>query len=194
METTQLAIKNMVCNRCIKVVTEELQKLGMRPIKVRLGEVELEDEISAKEVENIKTVLQANGFELLEDKKQKLVEALKTLVIRQVHQNQENTPLLINYSDYLSESLDTDYAYLSAIFSAMEGITIEKYIISQKIEKVKELLAYQEFTLSEIAYQMGYSSVHHLSNQFKKVTGITPKDYKLQNNKERKGLDKVIND
>jgi AraC family transcriptional regulator len=191
MEISQFAIKNMVCDRCIRVVREELQKLGMKPTNVKLGEVEIEGLPSAIEIDSMRAALKASGFELIEDKKQKLIEAMKNLVILQVHQNQESKPLPTNYSDYLSEKLSVDYVYLSTLFSSSEGITIEKYIIAQKIERVKELLAYQELTLSEIAYQMGYSSVHHLSNQFKKVTGLTPKDYKLQAHKLRKALDKI---
>lgn len=191
METTQFAIKNMVCNRCVKVVTDELQKLGLKLVQVKLGLAEIEGKASEEIVEEVKSVLEQNGFELIEDKKKILIEALKTLVIRQIHQNQEDAPLQTNYSGYLSQQLGVDYTYLSSLFSTEEGLTIEKYIISQKIERAKELLTYQELTLSEIAYQMGYSSVHHLSNQFKKVTGITPKDYKAQNDKERKSLDRV---
>lgn len=181
----------MVCNRCVKVVTDELQKLGLKLVQVKLGLAEIEGKASEEIVEEVKSVLEQNGFELIEDKKKILIEALKTLVIRQIHQNQEDAPLQTNYSGYLSQQLGVDYTYLSSLFSTEEGLTIEKYIISQKIERAKELLTYQELTLSEIAYQMGYSSVHHLSNQFKKVTGITPKDYKAQNDKERKSLDRV---
>ncbi len=191
MKTTHLAVKNMVCDRCIGVLTRELQKEGFSVIKTKLGEVEIANHIGQEDLEKIKKILKINGFELVEDRKQKVVEQIKTLVIEIIHRNLEATPLLINYSDYLSKKLGFDYSYLSMLFSSHEGITIEKYIILQKIERVKELLSYGELTLSEIAYQMNYSSVQHLSNQFKKVTGISPSAYKQQKNKVRKGLDEV---
>jgi AraC family transcriptional regulator len=192
MSMTSIAIKNMVCNRCVKVVTEALVEVGFPPTAVRLGIAEIGGNITQQGLDTIKQVLQANGFELIEDRKKKLIESIKTLVISHVHQNQEHTLLHINFSDYISAQIGVDYTYLSSLFSSEEGMTIEKYLIAQKIERVKELLSYQEFTLSEIAYQMGYSSVHHLSNQFKKITGITPKDYKQQSDKQRKTLDSVI--
>ncbi len=191
MKTTHLAVKNMVCDRCIGVLTIELQKEGFSVIKTKLGEVEIANHVGKEDLERIKKILKINGFELVEDRKQKVVEQIKTLVIELIHRNLEATPLLMNYSDYLSEKLGFDYSYLSMLFSSHEGITIEKYIILQKIERVKELLSYGELTLSEIAYQMNYSSVQHLSNQFKKVTGISPSAYKQQKNKVRKGLDEV---
>jgi AraC-like DNA-binding protein len=191
MKTTHLAVKNMVCDRCIGVLTRELQKEGFSVIKTKLGEVEIATHIGQEDLEKIKKILKINGFELVEDRKQKVVEQIKTLVIEIIHRNLEATPLLMNYSDYLSKKLGFDYSYLSMLFSSHEGITIEKYIILQKIERVKELLSYGELTLSEIAYQMNYSSVQHLSNQFKKVTGISPSAYKQQKNKVRKGLDEV---
>jgi AraC-like DNA-binding protein len=191
MKTTHLAVKNMVCDRCIGVLTRELQKEGFSVIKTKLGEVEIANHIGQEDLEKIKKILKINGFELVEDRKQKVVEQIKTLVIEIIHRNLEATPLLMNYSDYLSKKLGFDYSYLSMLFSSHEGITIEKYIILQKIERVKELLSYGELTLSEIAYQMNYSSVQHLSNQFKKVTGISPSAYKQQKNKVRKGLDEV---
>ncbi len=191
MKTTYLAVKNMVCNRCIGVLTRELQKEGFSVIKTKLGEVEIANHIGKEDLERIKKILKINGFELVEDRKQKVVEQIKTSVIELIHRNLEATPLLMNYSDYLSEKLGFDYSYLSMLFSSCEGITIEKYIILQKIERVKELLSYGELTLSEIAYQMNYSSVQHLSNQFKKVTGMSPSAYKQQKNKVRKGLDEV---
>lgn len=191
MKTTHLAVKNMVCDRCIGVLTRELQKEGFSVVNVKLGEVEIANQLGKEALEQIRNILKSNGFELVEDKKQKIVEQIKTLVIEIVHRNLEVTPLLMNYSDYFSEKLGFDYSYLSMLFSSYEGITIEKYIILQKIERVKELLTYGELTLSEIAYQMDYSSVQHLSNQFKKVTGLSPSEYKQQKNKARRGLDKV---
>jgi AraC-like DNA-binding protein len=191
MKTTHLAVKNMVCDRCIGVLTRELQKEGFSVINAKLGEVEIANQVGKEALEQIRNILESNGFELVEDRKQKIVEQIKTLVIELIHRDLETTPLLMNYSHYFSEQLGFDYSYLSMLFSSYEGITIEKYIILQKIERVKELLTYGELTLSEIAYQMDYSSVQHLSNQFKKVTGLTPSEYKQQKNKTRKSLDKV---
>ncbi|GAB4120136.1 MAG: hypothetical protein OHK0057_26070 [Thermoflexibacter sp.] len=191
MKTTYLAVKNMVCDRCVGVLTKELQKEGFSVVNAKLGEIEIANQIGKEALEQIRNILKINGFELVEDRKQKIVEQIKTLVIELIHRNLEATPLLMNYSAYFSEQLGFDYSYLSMLFSSYEGITIEKYIILQKIERVKELLTYGELTLSEIAYQMDYSSVQHLSNQFKKVTGLTPSEYKQQKNKSRKSLDKV---
>jgi AraC family transcriptional regulator len=191
METTQLLIKNMVCNRCIKVVTEELEKLGLKVVNVSLGKAVIEGGLGKKSATKLRTALKENGFELIEDKKGQIIEQIKTLLINLIHYNQEETPLLVNYSKYISENLDIDYAYLTTLFSEEEGITIEKFIILQKIERVKELLTYQELTLSEIAYQMNYSSVQYLSNQFRKVTGLTPTAYKQQTENQRKTLDSV---
>ncbi|SFE70811.1 AraC-type DNA-binding protein [Thermoflexibacter ruber] len=181
----------MVCDRCVGVLTKELQKEGFSVVNAKLGEIEIANQIGKEALEQIRNILKINGFELVEDRKQKIVEQIKTLVIELIHRNLEATPLLVNYSDYFSEQLGFDYSYLSMLFSSHEGITIEKYIILQKIERVKELLTYGELTLSEIAYQMDYSSVQHLSNQFKKVTGLTPSEYKQQKDKARRGLDKV---
>lgn len=191
MQTTHLAVKNMVCDRCIGVLTQELQKEGFSVVKAKLGEVEIANQIGKEAIEKIRNILKVNGFELVEDRKQKIVEQIKILVIELIHYRLDKLDLRVNYSDYLSEKLGLDYSYLSMLFSSYEGTTIEKYIISQKIERVKELLTYGELTLSEIAFQMGYSSVQHLSNQFKKVTGVTPSQYKWQKDKARKSLDKI---
>jgi len=191
MKTTQFAIKNMVCSRCVKVVMSELEKLGFRVVSVRLGNAEIEGDISNHLADSVRVVLRENGFELIENKKSKIIEQIKTLLITLIHRNQEESPLLTNYSSYIAENLGMDYFYLTTLFSVEEGITIEKYIILQKIERAKELLTYQELTLSEIACQMDYSSVQHLSNQFKKITGFTPTKYKEQTEKYRKTLDKV---
>ncbi|MCU0391102.1 MAG: AraC family transcriptional regulator [Thermoflexibacter sp.] len=191
MEITHLLVKNMVCDRCIMVIRSELQRDGFSVMSVKLGEVEIEGALESVSMQKIEDMLNRNGFELVKDKKDKVVEQIKKLIIQLVHRNQEASPMVMNYSDCIARALDIDYTYLSTLFSTKEGITIEKYIILQKIERVKELLAYQELTLSEIAYQMNYSSVQHLSNQFKKVTGLTPSEYKLQKKNTRKALDKV---
>lgn len=184
-----LHIKNMVCNRCKMVVKAELEKLGFNPISVELGEVSLAENISSGDKLKIAERLNHFGFELLKDKKTRLAEQVKTTIIDLIHYTKE--PLKINLSAYLSEHLNLEYSNLSAIFSEIENQTIEKYFIAQKIEKAKEILTYGELTLSEIAYQLNYSSVAHLSSQFKKVTGLTPSAYKLAKADKRKTLDKI---
>lgn len=181
----------MVCNRCISAVSNELTQLGFHIVSVELGLAEIDKEPSKEELKNIRDTLLKQGFELLDDRKSKIIEQIKTLVIELVHYNIEEKPLSENYSDYLSKKIKLDYSYLSALFSSVENITIEKYIIQQKIESVKELLVYDELTLSEIAYQIGYSSVQHLSKQFKKVTGLTPSHFKDIKGQKRKPLDKI---
>ena len=184
-----LHIKNMVCNRCKMVVKGELEKLGLNPVSVQLGEVVLAENISGQQRAEIAEKLTPLGFELLEDKKAQITEQVKTSIINLVHY--ANEPLKVNLSSYLSENLQLEYPQISAVFSELEHQTIEKYFISQKIEKAKEMLTYGELTLSEIAYQLNYSSVAHLSAQFKKVTGVTPSAYKTANIGKRKTLDEI---
>lgn len=185
----KLYIKNMVCHRCILVVQDELARLGHPPVQVRLGEVELKREPTEGEKELIAQRLHGFGFELMDDKRSRLIGQIKSTIIELVHQH--NSELKANLSDYLSEKLHHDYSHLSHLFSEVEGTTIEKYFIAQKIERVKELLVYDELTLSEIAHQLHYSSVAHLSNQFKKVTGLTPSYFKTIGADKRKPLDRV---
>lgn len=185
----ELHIKNMVCNRCKMVVKAELEKLGFNPIRVELGEVVLPENISQEEKIKIEKHLSLFGFALLEDKKTQIAEQIKTSIINLVHYLKD--PLKINLSTYLSEELHLEYPYLSSIFSEVEDQTIEKYFIAQKIEKAKEMLTYGELTLSEIAFQLNYSSVAHLSAQFKKVTGTTPSAYKSVPSDKRKTLDEI---
>jgi len=186
----KLYIKNMVCNRCKMVVKTELEKLGFNPVFVKLGEVELvQENLNTAQSEAIKKALSNFGFELLTDKKKQIIEQIKTTIIELVHY--QNEPLKSNLSDYLSKKLNTEYAYLSAIFSEIEQNTIEKYFIQQKIEKAKELLTYGEHSLSEIAFQLNYSSVAHLSAQFKKISGQTPSQYKQSQDLNRKTLDEI---
>lgn len=189
MEHFKLYIKNMVCNRCKMVVKSELENIGIRPMGVELGEVTLGRELSAAEKDQVEEVLQPLGFTLIDDKKSRLIEQIKTLILELVHYQQSE--LRENLSDYLSSRLHYEYNYLSGLFSEVEGTTIEKYFIAQKIERVKELLVYDELTLSEIAFQLHYSSVAHLSSQFKKVTGLTPSYFKTLRSKKRKPLDEV---
>lgn len=186
--TEVLSIKNMVCDRCIRVVKEEMEKLRYTVKDIKLGQATITSEAGFN-MESIKNALEASGFELLEDRKIQMVEQIKTLLIELIHHTGEG--LKTTYSEYLSTSLGKDYSYLSNLFSSVENITIEKYIILQKIEKVKELLVYDELTLSEIAYRLNYSSVAHLSSQFKQTTGFTPSAFKQQKSKARKTLDHI---
>lgn len=190
MIKTILHIKNMVCPRCIKVIKDEFEKLDISVNKVDLGIVETTMELDAHQIETVRIVLEENGFELIDDKKCQLIDNIKTLIIDKVHHSTESNNA-INSSDYIAREIGYDYSYLSNLFSSVEGITIEKYIINQKIEKVKELLVYDELSLNEISYQLGYSSVQHLSNQFKKVTGLTPSHFKKLGGNKRKSLDEV---
>ena len=190
MENSVLYIKNMVCNRCIWAVERELKKLGLKPLKVILGEATVEQDLDEDMLHKIDRALQEIGFELIDDKKSRIIESIKTEVINYIHYDPEMTGN-INFSDYLSEKLNYDYSYLSNLFSSVEGITIEKFIILQRIEKVKELLIYDELNLNEIAYRLNYSSVQHLSNQFKKITGFSPSVFKRQKNRNRKTLDEI---
>jgi AraC family transcriptional regulator len=191
MQTKTLYIKNMVCPRCIKVVKDELNKLGLHVIGVELGEATVKSNNYPINIIEIKKILENNGFELLDDKQGKLVEKIKTLIIDRIQNSKPGDLEKFNFSKYLSDNLNVTYQYLSHLFSSLEDSTIEKYIIHQKIEKVKELLVYNELTLSEISYNLGYSSVQHLSNQFKQVTGFTPSYYKNLRDKKRTPLDKV---
>lgn len=188
---TKLYVKNMVCPRCIKVVNEELQKLGLHPTIVKLGEVELSENVDEIDFDSVRQVLINEGFELIEDEKAKLVDSIKTEIISVIqHYTNEDLENLV-FSTYLSNNLSMDYSYLSSLFSKKEGITIEHYVILQKIEKAKELLKYGELSLSEIAYQLGYSSVQHLSRQFKQVTGLTASQFRNNMQAERKPIDKI---
>jgi YesN/AraC family two-component response regulator len=178
----------MVSMRCKMVVKEELKKLGLHFVIVDMGVVDIMENITAGQREHIRTALLESGLELMDDKKAVLIEKIKNVIIEMVHS--DILPKL-NFSDYLSEKLDYDYTYLSSLFSEIQGTTIEKYIISHKIERVKELIIYDELNLTEIAWQMHYSSVAHLSNQFKKITGLTPSHFKQVKGKRRQALEDV---
>lgn len=182
-----LYIKNMVCRRCKMVVASELEKLGIKTLGVELGEVGLLHSIDAAQKATLSANLYAFGFELIDDKKSKTIERIKNLIIDLVHSR--NNDLKTNLSQYLSAEIGQEYSALSNLFSEVEGTTIEKFLISQKIEKVKELLTYDELSLSQIAYQLNYSSVAYLSNQFKKVTGFSPTYFKTLKNKKRKQIE-----
>jgi AraC-like DNA-binding protein len=180
----------MVCQRCIKVVNDEFAKLNLTIETIELGKVSIASLLSPMQINQIRTVLDKNGFELIDDKKSKIIDRIKTLIIEKIHHTNE-PDVLVNSSAYIASQLGYDYSYLSHLFSSVEGSTIEKYIINQKIEKAKELLVYNELTLNEISYQLGYSSVQHLSNQFKKITGLSPSHFKKLKENKRKPLDWV---
>lgn len=180
----------MVSIRCKMVVKSELDKLGLHYIFVNLGEVEVRESINAEQREQLKTAFAKFGLELMDDKKAILIEKIKNVIIEMIHYADE--PPKINYSFYISEKLNYDYTYLANLFSEVQGITIEHYIIAHKIERVKELLLYDELNLTEISYMLNYSSVAHLSSQFKKVTGLTPTYFKkLKHDKKRTTLENV---
>lgn len=182
-------IKYMVSLRCKMVVKEELAKLGLRYAILDLGMVELFEDISPEEREQLGVNLLRSGLELLDDKKNILIEKIKTLIIEMIHYSDEMPK--VKFSDYLSGELAYDYTYLSNIFSEVKGITIQQFIIFHKIERVKELLLYDELNLTEISYKLQYSSVAHLSSQFKKVTGLSPSFYKELKRKRRKNLENI---
>lgn len=185
----KLFIKFMVSLRCKLLVKEELRKLGLRHAIVDLGVVELEDEITEELREQLKVNLLKSGLELLDDKRSILIERIKNVVIEMIHYADELPK--VNYSDYISDKLDYDYTYLSNVFSEAKGITLQQFIIMHRIEKVKELLIYDELNLTEISYRLQYSSVAHLSNQFKKVTGLTPSYYKHLKKKRKGNLENL---
>lgn len=186
----EVHIKNMVCGRCIKSVTTIFQQTGVVPESVELGVVKLKEDLSEEQTQQIKAELEAEGFAWIDDQKAKLIDDIKRIIIELVHYS-ELDEMNKNLSDYLSSKLNRDYHYLGTLFSSIENTTVEQYFILQKIEKVKEWLAYNEFTLSEVAFKLGYSSVAHLSAQFKKVTGFTVSQFRQLKEHHRKPLDKV---
>ena len=190
---TTLYIKNMVCDRCKTAVRQGLEQLGLHPENVSLGEVTIhEDNLSGDVQSRMDDALLSLGFERIDDRKGRLIESIKAKVIQMIHHS-DQVDRKVNWSTLLADEMHYEYNYLSNLFSGVESITLEQYVIRQKIERVKELLLYDELNLSEIAYRMGYSSVAHLSAQFKKVTGLTPSDLKKSReiNKSRKSLDQV---
>ncbi len=184
-----LYVKYMVSLRCKMTVKEELKKVGLHYVFVDLGVIEILEEITAKQRIQLKENLLVYGLELLDDRKSILIEKIKTVIIQMIHHSEEFPK--VNYSDYISQKLEYDYTYLSNIFSEVKGITIQQFIITHKIEKVKELLLYEELNLTQISEKLHYSSVAHLSNQFKKVTGLTPTFYKQLQEKRTKNLEDV---
>jgi len=185
-----LHIKNMVCDRCITTVEQTLTKLEVPFEKVVLGNAFLTTAIDDIDIDLLDAELQAAGFELIRDKKQKFVEDIKNIIVDFIHYS-DDKDMKINFSDYLSEKLNKDYSYISGVFSELEKITIEKYIILHKVERVKELISYDNLNFSEIAYRLNYSSIAHLSGQFKRVTDLTLSQYKDSAYELRKSLDKI---
>ncbi|WP_219958783.1 AraC family transcriptional regulator [Algoriphagus sp. NBT04N3] len=185
----KLYIKYMVSLRCKMLVKDELQKLGVKNMIVELGVVEILEKFSEKQRAKFEKNLKKAGLELLDDKKSILIEKIKNVVIEMIHYLDELPK--VNYSDYISEKLDLNYTYLASIFSEVNGITLQQFIILHKIERVKELLIYDELNLTEIAYKLHYSSVAHLSNQFKRITGLTPTFYKGLKNKRKQNLENL---
>ena len=185
----KLYIKYMVSLRCKMIVKEELAKLGLKYVVIDLGMVEILEDISEAQREQLKIDLLKSGLELLDDKKSILIERIKNVITELIHYNDELPR--VNYSDYLSEKLNYDYTYLSNVFSEVKGITIQQFIIIHKIERVKELLLYDELNITEISYKLHYSSVAHLSNQFKKITGLSPSYYKKLKQKRKANLENM---
>jgi len=183
----------MVCNRCVTAVQQVFEKAGLHPVKVSLGEINLKEEsISDKRLKQLDNELHTLGFERIDDRKARIIEGIKNKIIQLVHHSQQ-VDRKYNWSKILADEMHFEYNYLSNLFSSVEGITLEQYIIRQKIEKAKELLFYDELNLSEIANRLGYSSVAHLSAQFKKITGLTPSELKKSRemDKMRKPLDSI---
>ena len=185
----KLYIKYMVSIRCKMIVKEELKNLGLHFVIVNLGEVEIMEDITSEQREKLRTGLLKSGLELMEDKKAMLIEKIKNIIIEMVHYEDELPK--VNFSEYLSEKMDYDYTYLANLFSETEGTTIEHFIILHKIERVKELILYNELNLTEISDKLHYSSVAHLANQFKKITGLTPSFFKSLKHKKRVMLENV---
>ena len=179
----------MVCDRCKMAIKFELTKLGVKPVSVDLGEVELNSELTETQYQKFSATLKEYGFEIIDKSNARIIEKIKNVIIALVHRSDET--IKINYSAYIEEKLKKKYNYLSNLFSETEGIRIEQFIIFQKIEKIKKLLVYDELSLSEIAYKLGYSSVSYLSTQFKKTTGLTPSYFKSVKDKKRLSLDNL---
>jgi AraC family transcriptional regulator len=186
----EIAIKNMVCSRCIKVVKQILDELKIRYASVELGLIKIKEEVGAAKYDRLKTLLEAEGFALIENDKHATVEQIKNAIIDLVY-NKDLSDFNINLSTYLSHELHKDYSSISQLFSSIENTTIEQYFILQKLELVKEMLVYDHLPLSEIAWKMGYSSVSHLSAQFKKITGFTPSQFKNLKEHKKQLIDKI---
>ncbi len=181
----------MVSNRCKMAVKEALKKLSLHFVVVDLGEVEVMETLTLDQREELKEALLLSGLELMDDKRAVLIEKIKNVIIEMVHHTQEN--IKVNFSVFLSEKLQHDYTYLANLFSEVQGTTIEQFLISHKVERIKELIIYGELNITEIAWKMNYSSVAHLSNQFKKVTGLSPSHFKQLKDKRRSPIEEIGN-
>jgi len=188
----KLYIKYMVSNRCKIMVKDELKKLGLHFVMVNLGEVEIMEDITPEQREQFKVALLESGLELIDDKKAVLIEHIKNIIVEMVHYADEMPK--VKFSNYLSDKLHYDYTYMANLFSCTEGVTLEHFIVLHKIEKVKELIMYDEMNMTEIAWKLQYSSVAHLSNQFKKITGLTPSHFKQLKVRRRSNIEDVGND
>lgn len=191
-DNLKLYIKHMVSNRCKMAVKQELKKHGLHFILVELGEVEIMEDISTEQRAQLKYDLSLSGLELMEDKKGVLIDKIKNVIIEMVHHSEEMVK--ISFSNFLSEKLNHDYTYMANLFSEVQGTTIEQFIISHKVERIKELIIYGELNITEIAWKMNYSSVAHLSNQFKKVTGLSPSHFKQLKDKRRSPIEEIGNE
>lgn len=183
-----LSIKNMVCARCIMAVTDTLSQLGLTPQSVALGEAKIAESLNAEQLKNVREALQHIGFELVENREAQLIENIKQIIINKAHGDGAQSKAL---SALLTDKLHTDFTTLSRVFAAAEGRTIEKYYLLQRMERVKELIEYNELSIKEIAYQTGFSSVAHLSRQFKQLTGLTPTEYKQRGASSRQPIDQL---
>jgi AraC-like DNA-binding protein len=181
----------MVSNRCKIVVKEILQKMNLHFVLVDLGEIDIMEDLTLQQRELLKNDLLESGLDLMDDKKAILIEKIKTIIIQMIHHSDED--IKINFSIYLNDKLQQNYNYLANLFSEVQGITIERFIINHKVEKIKEFIIYDEITITEIAHRMNYSSAAHLSTQFKKVTGLTPSKFRQLKEKSRKPLDEIAN-
>ncbi|MFN0175467.1 MAG: helix-turn-helix domain-containing protein [Saprospiraceae bacterium] len=187
-----IIIKNMVCARCIRSVEHLLTEAGLVAKKVRLGETELAAPPNPAQLAALRRSLETEGFELLDDRNSQMIAQIKNLVVNEIHHAAGKKPETMNFSDFIARELGHEYSQLSKLFASVEGLTIEKYIIAQKIERVKELLVYDELSFGDIAFQTGYSSTQHLSNQFRQVTGLTPTQFKSEHQRHgRKTLDRL---
>lgn len=190
-QNNSILIKNMVCQRCIKTVRSLVEEAGADIENIELGVVEIAGELSSSQKTKLSGMLKHEGFELLDDKTSKLVSQIKNLIIREIHLEEGRKQPSMNFSAFLAKEMGYDYSFLSKLFSGVAGMTIEKFIIAQKIERVKEWLTYDEMSISEIAWRLDYSSSQHLSNQFRQVTGMSPNDFRNNHEQHRRHLDHV---
>tara|TARA_R110001583_G_C5531699_1_gene398574 strand:+ start:219 stop:791 length:573 start_codon:yes stop_codon:yes gene_type:complete len=188
-ESIKLHVKNMVCPRCLTAVEQIVERLEIPYANVALGEIDLKHAIDDESKKRLSEALEKIGFSLIDDRKSRLIGQMKNLIVQKIHHSQD--VLEVKWADFIADQLNYDYKYLGMLFSSVESITLEQYIIRQKIERIKELLIYDELSLSQIAYQLGYSSVAHLSSQFKKVNGMTPSNFKGTIDKKRNKLDNI---